>query len=124
MLKEYLQYAWDCQQYDRNAFFARQTKIAANLSTASKIIEICKNNSDLNVQSLYPFSSLTVSARGSDKIKLVDTDDSNYRQTEYSKYWHFNKPLILAQKGWDYKQLFSRLTYVKTKEEIVTELIL
>ena len=124
VLKEYLQYAWDCQQYDRNAFFARQAKNAAALSTASKIMDICKNNKELNIQSLYPFASLTVSAVDSNKITLIDTDDLNYRQTEYAKYWHFNKPLILAQKGWDYKQLFSRVTYVKTKEEIVTELML
>ncbi|MBC7451926.1 MAG: DNA helicase I, partial [Cytophagales bacterium] len=123
ILKEYPQYAWDCQEYDRSDFFTRNAQPVLKGSTAEKIIEMCTDHSDVQAGITYPFVSLTIAQSGSDHAVLADTDDAAYKLTEYAKYWHFNKPLLLAQKGWNYKQIFSRMCYSQTEEELIQTII-
>jgi len=117
ILKEYLQYAWDCQQFDRNAFFTKHAHSVSATSTAGKVMHWCAEKSTLKAAPIYPFASLTL--KGKTQDRLIDTDDSTYKNIEFAKYWHFNKPLQLAQKGWSYTQILSRNLYLKLSEEFI-----
>ena len=109
VLKEYLQYAWDCQQFDRNAFFTKHANMIATNSTAGKIVLWCDKNTNVKATPIYPFASLTVQKNNQEH--LIDTDDSVYKNIEFAKYWHFNKPLLFVQKGWSYTQVLSKNLY-------------
>ncbi|WP_018342644.1 AAA domain-containing protein [Cytophaga aurantiaca] len=114
VLKEYLQYAWDCQQFDRNNFFAKHAaRIPAN-STAEKVVQLCTINESLKVEPIYPFASLTV--QHNNTYSLIDTDDDPYRTIEFAKYWHYNKPLLLNTKGWGYQQVLSKSIHAATSD--------
>lgn len=120
ILKKYLQYAWDCQQFDRNAFFEKQANTISSTSTAGKVMRWCEENSSLKASPIYPFASLTVKATAQDH--LIDTDDVVYKNVEFAKYWHFNKPLLFAQKGWSYTQVLSKNMYTKPSKEFIEQL--
>jgi len=121
ILKEYLQYAWDCQQFDRNAFFVKHAADVSLHSTANKFMQLCKSTVSEQAVPIYPFVSLTI--QQSQKNILIDTDDDLYRNVEFAKYWHYNKPLLLAQKGWKYTQVFSKSMYAPINKEWITQLI-
>jgi hypothetical protein len=121
ILKEYLQYAWDCQQFDRNAFFAKHAVSVSVHSTANKFMQLCRSVLSEEISPIYPFVSLTV-LQGQKNI-LIDTDDDLYRNVEFAKYWHYNKPLLLNQKGWNYAQVFSKTMYAPINKEWVVQLI-
>lgn len=106
ILKEYLQYAWDCQQFDRNNFFTKHAPVVSASSTAQKVIQLCASTEKINVEPIYPFASLTLQHQHT--YSLIDTDDEAYRNIEFAKYWHYNKPLLFNQKGWAYQQVLSK----------------
>lgn len=120
VLKEYLQYAWDCQQFDRNTFFIKHAPSVSPNSTAHKISQWCAEHASLQVAPLYPFASLTI--RENNGYRLVDTDDEVYRNMEFAKYWHFNKPLIFGLKGWHYTQILSKNVYTKQPAEFAARI--
>lgn len=118
ILKEYLQYAWDCQQFDRDNFFAKNASTISSTSTAQKVVDLLQPNASINIRPVYPFASLTLQTENTNS--LIDTDDERYKNIEYAKYWHFNKPLLLQQKGWAYQHLFSRTLYATSSKELRT----
>lgn len=120
ILKEYLQYAWDCGQFDRNSFFEKHAHSVTAASTAGRIIYWCKEHTAIQPRPVYPFASLT--AMQANTALLIDTDDSAYKNVEYAKYWHFNKPYVLAQKGWTYMQILSKNIYTKPKTELLDQI--
>ena len=120
VLKEYLQYAWDCQQFDRNTFFIKQAAAISLNSTAHKISQWCTAHTSLQVAPVYPFASLTIQENNS--FRLVDTDDEPYRNIEFAKYWHFNKPLLFGLKGWNYTQILSKNVYTKEPAEFAARI--
>ncbi len=120
ILKEYLQYAWDCQQFDRNAFFEKHAHTVTPASTAGNIIHRFKEHTNMQVNPVYPFASLTLTKNQTDL--LIDTDDIVYKNTEYAKYWHFHKPYVFSQKGWAYTQVLSKNIYAKPVTELLDQL--
>lgn len=121
VLKEYLQYAWDCQQFDRNDFFTKNAPIISTTSSAQKVIESLQSNSNLKIEAIYPFASLTLQTENMDS--LIDTDDERYKNIEYAKYWHFNKPLLLNQKGWSYQQILSKSLHASSTTELTIQIM-
>ncbi len=120
VLKEYLQYAWDCQQFDRNTFFIKHAAAVSPNSTAHKISQWCAEHTSLHAAALYPFASLTIQEKTD--YRLVDTDDELYRNIEFAKYWHFNKPLLFGLKGWYYTQILSKNVYTKQPAEFAARI--
>jgi hypothetical protein len=120
ILKEYLQYAWDCQQFDRNAFFEKHAHTVSLASTAGRIMQVCNAHSPMQVNPVYPFATLTVTKQQAEL--LIDTDDIIYKNTEYAKYWHFNKPYVFTQKGWPYTQILSKNIYTKSETELLDQI--
>ena len=120
ILKEYLQYAWDCQQFDRNNFFTKNTSVISSNSTAQKVIQLCTEDATLNIKPIYPFASLTL--QHNHHYSLIDTDDERYRNVEYAKYWHYNNPVLFKQKGWTYQHVLSKSIYTKSPMELITSI--
>lgn len=118
ILKEYLQYAWDFQQFDRNNFFTKNAPSISGNSTAQKIIQLCIDNGNIKAESIYPFASITL--QRINKYSLIDTDDEQYRNIEYAKYWHFNQPLLFKQKGWEYQQVLSKSIHVTSALDLIS----
>jgi hypothetical protein len=121
ILKEYLQYAWDCQQFDRNTFFSKHAAPISKNSTAQVIMEMCAEHTTVEAQVMYPFASLTIAHNN--QHTLIDTDDDAYRTVAFAKYWHYNKPLLFAQKGWGYKQVLSKSIHNKVHTTWLNEFL-
>jgi DNA polymerase IIIc chi subunit len=121
VLKEYLQYAWDCQQFDRNDFFAKHAPNISPTSTAQKVMNIMQSNAPVKITPVYPFASLTMQAENT--YSLIDTDDERYKNIEYAKYWHFNKPLLLNQKGWAYQQVLSQALHKSLLNDLTIQIL-
>ncbi|HSY62410.1 MAG TPA: AAA domain-containing protein, partial [Cytophaga sp.] len=120
ILKEYLQYAWDCQQFDRNDFFTKHAPTVSATSTAQKIIQLCAINEKLQIEPIYPFASLTLQKNKA--YSLIDTDDESYRNIEFAKYWHYNKPLLFHQKGWLYQQVLSKSIHLTSASDLAEQI--
>jgi hypothetical protein len=121
ILKEYLQYAWNCQQFDRDDFFTKHVHAISKTSTAQKIIQLCTENTPLKVEPIYSFASLTVQCKNT--YSLIDTDDESYRNVEFAKYWHYNKPILLHQKGWIYQQILSKSVHQTPASDLAMQII-
>lgn len=121
VLKEYLQYAWDCQQFDRNDFFAKHAPVVSPASTAQKVIQLCAANGIENVEPIYPFASLTLFHNNT--YSLIDTDDDAYRNIEFVKYWHYNKPLLFTAKGWTYQQVLSKSIHAISADALTAQIL-
>jgi hypothetical protein len=121
VLKEYLQYAWDCQQFDRDDFFSKHAPSITSASTAQKVMNILESNTNVKIEPVYPFASLTMQAENT--YSLIDTDDERYRNIEYAKYWHFNKPLLLNQKGWSYQQVLSKAFHSSHMNDLTIQIL-
>ena len=120
ILKEYLQYAWDCQQFDRNTFFSKHATPISSNSTAQAVMDICAEQTKFKAQAIYPFASLTITHNN--QHTLIDTDDDAYRSVAFAKYWHYNKPMLFAQKGWQYKQVLSKSIHTKAHTNWITDI--
>jgi hypothetical protein len=120
ILKEYLQYAWDCQQFDRNDFFTKHAPTVSATSTAQKIIQLCAKNEKLQIEPIYPFASLTLQKNNA--YSLIDTDDDSYKNIEFAKYWHYNKPLLFNQKGWKYQQVLSKSIHITSAPDLAEQI--
>ena len=119
LLKRYLEYSYAVSKGDyreslqgiERSYFAR---------TLAKEIQQAQEP-PLLVNHELPFSDLTVKLNNSNYKGLILTDDNNYYTAVSVKDTHAYTPLILEEKQWKYKQVFSRQWW-QDKEKVMEDI--
>jgi hypothetical protein len=124
LLKEYLTFARDV---DQRRFKPQITSLDGERShgylknhlrqwSATRLNEFSFETNAL------PFSDISVQQRGN-YLGILLTDDARYHQSQSVKEAHAYTPLLLSQKNWTYRMVYSR-NYWRDREKVEHEIIL
>ena len=112
LLKAYLQYAWEVSE----GRFVPSPRLP-NAYRPDWLLKEKLLRHYPNASMTLPFADLTLHAPDARYEGLVLTDDDTYYESDSAKQPHAYLPLLLRQRGWPFRRLYSRQYWLDKRSE-------